>query len=71
MCSFYLFGINGSNDLTFRGEYSDSWFWHCLTCASSTQVSNCMSTYGDIASVPFFSDLSEENKTAVRVHFGS
>ena len=46
-----------------------SWFWYKLGCASSSQVSNCMSTYQDLASVPFFGSLSAEDKEKVRAHF--
>ena len=52
------------------GAMHGSWFWYKLGCASSSQVSNCMSTYnGDFGSVPFFRSLSEEQKDRVRRHF--
>ena len=55
-----------------QGAMHGSWFWHHLQCASSTQVSNCMRTYNDdIASVPFYDNLSEDDKTTVREHFSS
>ena len=54
-----------------EGAMHGAWFWHHLECASSGQVSNCMGTYADLASVPYYSNLSEDNKTAVREEFGN